>query len=441
MAMACISPAQGDVEIDLAESNGPAEHRASGFLWALTADTPADELIRPLKPQLYRSRLTPWIKNSGLQSLSRMDAMGARLQVVLSDEYALRFKYIKNTGWGTNEDFGYSNVTDWPGDNGDYALWNEVIEECFNRVKTAGLSVQWDIWEEPNWRGWWAPGKERFFETYAHAYRKLKSLDPDAEIVAPSINRYQPDFLHEFLLYAKKHDVLPDVLSWHEILQVHGPVNLARHVSEVRNFMQEHDIDIEHIDINEVIPPEQQTNPGIHAWYFAYMEQAGIHGACRACWMDEQQDVYNAWNPMLGGLLTHPDGNPRSTWWVYKAYADITGTLVEVKRDRSMAGLAGIDAENKTVRILLGRSGNAFQGNDIHIVNLDAVPWLFEDGNVRVMAKRIPNRGWKALAEPITLTDETVRVTNDKLTLTFPGFKQHEALTIELVSPKQRTSR
>jgi hypothetical protein len=45
--------------INLEEETGPATVRASGFLWSITSDRPADDLLKPLKPRLFRCCLTP----------------------------------------------------------------------------------------------------------------------------------------------------------------------------------------------------------------------------------------------------------------------------------------------------------------------------------------------------------------------------------------------
>ena len=61
-----ICPAFSATVIDLGQEFGTATHRASGLLWSVTSEEPADELIKPLKVQKYRCRLTPWRKNTGL---------------------------------------------------------------------------------------------------------------------------------------------------------------------------------------------------------------------------------------------------------------------------------------------------------------------------------------------------------------------------------------
>jgi hypothetical protein len=435
LAAAASLQAAATVEIDLAETTGPATYRASGLIWSVSVNYPNDELLTQMKFQLYRGRLTPWSFRTGIESMERMSRLGARIQVVVSDEYALRFKLTDDQQWDDNQAFGYQNIRHWPGDNGDFSLWETVLEDCFNRVREKGLEVQWDIWEEPNHEVWWDRSREQFFDTYAHAYRKLKQLDPGAVVVGPSINRCDPDYLKAFLLFARDNKVLPDILSWHEIVEQNFPVNIPDHVENIRAFMRAQDIEVIPIDINEYVAPSRQTNPGSHVWYITCLEEAEVNGACKATWMDEKENIYNAWWPQLGGLLTYPDRQPRSTWWVYRAYGRITGELVRVQPNKWMTGLAGIDPAQRHINILLGRNGHGYADSSVLIKNLQRAPWLMRDGRVRVIAKRIPNTGWNVLGYPAPVMDTVLPINDNRLRLEFPGLGLNEALTIELLNP------
>jgi hypothetical protein len=205
----------------------------------------------------------------------------------------------------------------------------------------------------------------------------------------------------------------------------------------MKEFMHINGIDIRKFDINEVIAPKHQTNPGMHVWYLANMEEAGIHGACKATWGDEGGEPYNAMVPTLGGFLTWPDKKPRSTWWVMKAYADITGNLVEVIPDSTMEAMAGMDDGNRTIRILVGRSIYGSEDDVIKIRNLDKVPWLAGLDSVHVAASRIPNSGWEALPSPVGLMDGYSEVRQNVLRLNYPELGHNEALVIEIRPPEK----
>ena len=46
------------VAVDFAVIKGPATHRASGFLHSISAEQPDDQLVRQLKPRLFRLHAT-----------------------------------------------------------------------------------------------------------------------------------------------------------------------------------------------------------------------------------------------------------------------------------------------------------------------------------------------------------------------------------------------
>lgn len=421
--------------IDLGVITGPATHCASGFLWSLSYEEPHDSLVIPMKIQLFRSRITPWSNQTGLASILRVSEFVPRIQIVLSDEYNLRFPYAPPpTHYGKTQ-FGYNNITSWPGDDGDYSLWKDVLEDAYELIESKGIDVEWDLWEEPNWSGWWKPGRERFFETWAVGVNTLRELDPEAILVGPSITGFDEEYLKEFLAYAKAHEVLPDILSWHEIHDKDSPVDIPGHAEIMREYMEENEIEIDHIDINEVVSPSRQTNPGMHVWYIANMEEAGIYGACKATWRDQDPDLYNAMVPTLGGYLTYPELKPRSTWWVMKAYGDITGKLIKVIPDHTMEGIAGIDEEAQTVRILLGRGDDASEEDVVKVRNLDKVSWFSGLDSIYVTARRIPDSGWDPLPSPVWIMDMNVAVQQNVLRLNFPEFGKNEALEIVLKAP------
>jgi hypothetical protein len=422
-------------EVNFAQSIGLVTHRASGFLWSLSADKPSDERLAVLKPKLFRSRLHPWERNgrTGIESIVRMASMGARIQVVISDEYAWHFRHQPKQSWngGFNE-FGYSRVAHWPGDNGDYSLLDEVIRDCFERVSSRGLSVQWDFWEEPDFTGWWRPCREQFFAAWQRAACVLRELDPEAVLVGPSISRYKPDYLKAFLLSAKEAGALPDILSWHEIDPEGTPEELPGHVAEMRQFMTENDIEISRIDINEVISASDHTSPGATVRFFAALEAAEVEGACKACWMDEGGRVFNAVAPTLDGLLVPKTLEPRSVWWVHKAYAELSGTHVSVTPESGTAALASMNEADGVLRLLLGRDQSPQASGTIDLTGIDSLAAFAGRAQARLVVTHIPHSGWKALNSPQTIRDEVVSLSEEPLSLHFPEWGPEEALSIKL---------
>jgi len=173
--------------------------------------------------------------------------------------------------------------------------------------------------------------------------------------------------------------------------------------------------------------------------YLANLEAARVNGACRACWRDHDGKLFNGWQPMLGGLLT-PDQRPRSTWWVFKAYADLSGAAIPVMKGKWIHGIGGASKEDETVQILIGKNEYPPKDRGVVITGFKETPYLLQQGTVRVIAERIPNSGWQELRSPETIMDATRLVNEDKLSLEFPEQAAHDALVITLVHPNRKAN-
>lgn len=521
--LSCARPgfaeSEATVEIDLAVDQGPALHRASGMLWGLWGDEPGDDLIDPLKLQVYRGRVSPFWESRGMASMIRMSAKGARIQAVISDEYftderargmANGVQHYTNPNYDTGSmsgNFSYRGIEIWPGDriprhevepllptdlSDEYIIeqqgipyidmtfiWEEIVERVFSQVTAAGIEVEWDFWEEPDWHGWYFPegvepsdmrdNWDRYYEFYVRAFHSLRELDPDAFVVGPSPGKYDDDdynFTKEFLLYAKAHDAVPDSLSWHEIGEWNWrspegmyPHHIKRNAEDIRAFMAANDIPIDIIDINELGSNDRQHIASQYAWYLSAIEEARVTSACRAVW-HEADGAFNGGN-RLGGLLD-ASLQPRATWWVHKFYADISGTLVGFSEgptnlsgysfpshlpddwggDVMLVGMAGVDPADGVLRILIGkiRPENPdirFPTDDpdfrVVVKNLDTAPWHFNThGRATVVARHIPNKGWNALPAPTSYPEFTVRAVRNQLTIDLTGLYYDDAVFIEL---------
>ena len=408
LASTCL--AQEVVTIDLSADRGPATHRASGFLHAMTATVPEPSLVDPLKPKLFRMWAEDWHgKGEGaFANYARVKKLGARMQVVVSDST------------------GYPQDGVWPGDDGNWTGWESLVENLVKRAREKRYTFKWDIWNEPNIGYFWKRDQARFFETWIHGYRKIRSVDPKAVIIGPSISGYDRKYLEAFLLHMKANDALPDKLAWHEF---GDPKKIPAHADEMRAFMKAQGIKPLPICLNEIINSKQATSPGVTVHYLANLERAGVDGACHACWGDETAGVSACENQSLDGILTHPDKQPRSTWWAYKGYADVTGRLIDLRPSATVDGVAGIDPKTKMVHVVLGRDGKESGPVDVEFLN--------GSGKVFVHAERIPASGWKALVSPEVATVNADTAEPNRVRVTLPDLSPSDAYIIRLSVRKE----
>ena len=396
------------VTVDFAVTNGPATHRASGFLHGISTEEPDDQVVRPLKPRLFRlhasAALTPSLYR-------RLADYGATVQSVISDSYGYP---------------GPSGV--WPGDGGDWTKWEQLVEELVREADSKGLQLHWDIWNESDHPQFWDRSAEQFFETWKRAVRTIRRVNPKAIIVGPSLARGPAHYLYGFLLSAHAENVLPDIISWHD-MQLDHPNNVVN----VRQFLAKREIPDRPISINEFRYSDGTHRPGDIVWWLSHIEEEAPESAAFSCWPD-REGYSNCETDTLDGLLSY-GGLRRAAWFAHKGYAEITGQLVGVGSSGfKVAGIAGVDSDLKVGRLILGRREgvDALPEEPIEVVfrNVDRLSSSLEERAVFVRAERIPDSG--LLDSPQVTIAASYPVVNNEVRVRLPDFGAGDAYMVVL---------
>ncbi len=424
------------VTVDLSVGQGAPTYAGSGFLHGMDATNPPAAIIDPLKSRMFRTGYGYEDSLASPAFYARAKSYGASIQYEPSDFYNHTYHV-----------FGSGTGGVWPGDNGNWTNWENFVAAEVNSAKAKGLTLQWDIWNEPDGAFFWARSQAQFFETYRRAVVKIRSIDPNATIVGPSIAYYGTgsglgQWLKSFLLYAKANNVLPNILSWHE-LDGTGVSMVTKDVTDIRQFMVANGINISRISLNEIVAPNELSAPGVLVHYLAAIGRLGVESAGHACW-HEENNIDNCNNLSLDGILTTTDKSPRPQWWVYKGYADITGTLVGVTPGATTDAVAGRDSGSKKAQIVLGRNDRSAAPTtasiETIIKNISAsAPYLINGGKVHVVAKRIPLTYYASLPSPLSVIDADYTVFNDQISV-FLNFSPPDAYTITLTPPGGTTT-
>jgi len=394
-AAATIAKAE-TITVDFSSDQGPVTYRASGFLHGMNGTKPGASLVDLIKPHMFRFG---WSWSTA--AYSRAKSLGADVQLVLSDL------------------IGYSSVP-------DPMKWQNLCTTWATNAKNNGWVLQWDIWNEPNGAYFWRGTQEQFFETWRLCFLRIRAVDPNAVIVGPSIDGFDAGYLQSFLSYARANNVLPNILSWHEFGGA-GPIE--GNVQYMRSYMASNGFNISRISINEVIHPGEYTNPGATARTIASLERARVDSAAHACWGDTGGSNCN--NNSLDGILTFDNTQPRSAWWAYRGYANITGRIVRLSPGGTVDGVAGQDSGLQTASVVLGREG-ASGDVLVNFTRISSAAYLNNAGQVRVVAKRIPDSGSSSLSGPTTVVDADYAVSNDSVSVTLPDFGYSDAYIIKL---------
>ena len=348
-----------------------------------------------LTPSLYR-RLTEY---------------GAEVQSVMSDSY------------------GYPGPSGlWPGDEKDWVRWEQLVEDLVREADSKGLQPHWDIWNEPDHPQFWDRSSEQFFEAWKRAVRTIRRVNPKAIIVGPSLSKGPSHYLYGFLLSAHEENVLPDIISWHDMALDH-----PNNVVNVRQFLAKRGIPDRPISINEFRYSDGTHHPGHLVWWLSHIEEEAPESAAYSCWPD-REGYSNCETDTLDGLLSR-DGLRRAAWFAHKGYAEITGQLVGVGSSGfKVAGIAGIDSDLQTGRLILGRRegavASAEESVEVVFRNVDRLSPSLKERAVFVRAERISDSGM--LDGPYVTIAAVYPVVNNEVRVRLPDFGAGDAYMVAL---------
>jgi len=424
-AIAWSQPTAADLVIDLGVNAGPQRHPASGFLLSFSSNGPPDDLVVPLKPQLFRLRLS--------SAMERAKQMKAKLMMLVSDPYAGQFLR------------GYADASSqWPGDNGDWTTWEKHCKQLAQEAKQRNLTVIWDIWNEPSLNLFWKRDVEQYYETWKRGVLAIRSIDPDAVITGPAFHAYDREALVAFLKFARANRVLPNILNWHELNRA---PQLIEHVADARETMKRMGIHIDRIMLPVIVAADRQFQPGHAVSFMAAVHRANVEAVCHSCWGEQNGELNpmenatnNCENDSLDGLLSFGAKHPRPAWWTFRAYGDLSGTLAAVRPNtRYMDGVATKDNARGCATILLGRfEEDLLQPSkriDVEVRSVGVLRNAAErrgDNTFRVVVRSIPDQGGQSLEEPRVVLDERVPVRSNALRFSIPDVGADHALWVSV---------
>ena len=306
------------------------QRNVSGFLHGIEADQPADSLVDPLRPGLWRL--------GKLTSYDRVKRSGARVVLVLSDT------------WGYPS---YHGEHGWPPE--DFAAWEATVRSLArtHRDKT----LLWEIWNEPDAPEFWRGDFAGFLETYARAYRVLREeLGPNALIGGPSLSRFDPALLDRFAAFCVARGCEANFLTWHELSEdvssLEGNLRSAR--ARYIDGPSYTALRAGALHVNESVAQASQQRPGalVAIWY--HLEHGGAAAGARSCWKDAHEES-TCFNATLDGLLTPVKMEPTIAWWTQHAYAAGVGRRVESTTDNAaVTVLASGGSSTSPPQLLIG---------------------------------------------------------------------------------------
>ncbi len=389
--------------VQISNQYRPVTHAASGSLYGLANDgVPPDSVIGPTKPFMFTQMAPNGEQLGNGATVPTGDALkvapaaaraGAKVTIRMPDTYP---------------NFPYRWVS--------LADWNSRVNAMVTATKNSGATniYAYEIWNEPNWT-WNNPNATgmTFNDAWNSTYQRIKAIDSTTKIMGPSISIWDANFMQNFLSYCKTNNVLPDIVSWHELGDANGvarPGYIPTSVSAYRAMETSLGISKRPISIDEYGVVAEEGVPGSMIRYIAQFERQGVESACIAYWHQSGQ---------LSDLLTS-NHVANGGWWLFKFYGDMSGTMAMTTPSATGAtvlaldGVASIDTSAKNVQVVFG---GASGDNAVVVQGFDSAP--FFSCTAHVKAETTPWNGVNsAVAATTSLFESDYAISNGQIIVT-----------------------
>ncbi|MDG6105764.1 RICIN domain-containing protein [Dactylosporangium aurantiacum] len=417
--------ADESISVNFSVAGGSPTYRASGWIYGMTENGagPADHFYRDVKFRAMRAGGAQLDQPGGWVS-GKYDRRwnATRAQILRTAALGGTFVLLPHDLWGAD---GYP-ISRFPGDNGNWSDYDAFLTRVIADVKATGVTVQWDIWNEPNLGLFWNRPQSQYFELWRRTYQRLRADLPGTPLVGPSHAGVPSTsgWWIQYLDFVKANNVVPDIFSWHSL-----PSDPVANVATANSTLDARGIAHPRpYQINEYGASNEQ-NPGDGSWYIARLERAGADGL-RANWASTN-NLHND----LGNLLVRNSAGqhqPKGEWWVYRYYGSQTGLISSVTPSQAYDAFATKDTG--VAKILVGGGGTT--GNvAVNLQRLDTTTGIVQNNQVRVVVQRIPYNNGGAVQGPVTVQNTVVTLSGNATTVNLPHTGIDDTFTVTLLPP------
>ncbi|MEV6381477.1 CBM35 domain-containing protein [Streptomyces sp. NPDC051773] len=386
--------------VDLSASEGPVMRGANGALYGLSDDgVPSDAALAPLKITSISQKPEGGAQHPNGDALTVSKSFfrngGGEINVMMQDIYA-KWPY---------EDLGIDDYlpkvdkivkevsADPNGDRFVYIPFNEP-DQIWYKLDVAD-QAQYEI------------NRDRFFRDWKTVYQRIRAIDPDARIAGPNEAAYHTRLITDFLAFAQRENVLPQIMTWHEL----GSGSLRDfqgHYDNYRSIERQLGIRPLKINIDEYANRRDLSVPGQLVQWVSMFERNKVYA---------NQAYWDAAGNMDGNVVR--SNIPNGGWWLFRWYAGLTGDTVKVTPPQAdtidtLQGLASLDTARRQAQVILGGSAG-----DTDVVVQKVPRSLFG----RTVTATVAEAAWSGYegqhAAPRVLTRTKVKIADDG-TVTVP---------------------
>ena len=396
-----------------------------------------DSLIEALKPEEWR------LYKYYSYQLAKQN--NANITYGLSDHYA----------WYKG---GFPNADPWNN-------WTEYEEYILYVMQVYDYNFPdypveyYDIWNEPDHPYFWTGNYNQLLELFYRAYKVVKSYNPDAKVVGPSISWFRPghsgvEGIIDFLIDLDDiYGVRLDAIAWHENggtwydTRPDGIPTRANWLrQQIQYYFQNYSPEFH---VNEFMGKQVHLSPGWNVGFLYYLEKAEIDRSMRACWWIYSTDPYDYWCDCwagLNGLLMKDGETPQPAYWIWLKYVQMEDeSKLSVSSSNPYTNvIATRNTSSNIVKLLVGRYLKTTP-NDV-IININ--DYTFSQ-NVLVRIEKVPNDPdfyldppiAKAMPEgPELISNEIVEVIDESIQINIDDYTDGDAYIITIYPPPLKPS-
>jgi len=375
-----------------------------------------------------------------------------------ANSYVLAKRHNANITYGLSDHYawsqgGFPEANPWENWSyyEEYILYNMQVYDDYFKDYPVDF---YNIWNEPDHPYYWHGTYEQLLELFYRAYTVIKSYNPDAKVVGPSISWFRPGFpevkgIIDFLVDLDSlYGVKLDAISWHEnggYTADTKPEDIPYRAQYLRSQIQENfppDYKPE-LHVNEYLGGILHLSPGWNIGFLKYLEEAKIEKAMRACWYTYSLIPYDYCSDCwygLNGMFMSDGKTPQRVYWIQYTHSQMEGHIkLEVSESNENTNAIAIrnDSSNQ-IHLLVGRYfKNSPNDVSIHIVN-----YPFFQENVSVKIELVPNdptfydsppQMIPMPDGPILISNVSIPVMNNEIILQLDNFQDGDAYIITII--------